>query len=156
MLLSVQAIEPIQIPQVGLETNSEFKKLLEWLIKTDSPSNEKEISRKVWRLMPQSLRCISFDSYIKPQLCLVSRKLDACCISFDSYIKPQRLADVRPLRHGCISFDSYIKPQHCSNTPIVSNVVYLLIPTSNHNMQPARLSSRTVVYLLIPTSNHNF
>ena len=52
LLVSVQAIEPIQIPQVGLETNSEFKKLLEWLIKTDSLSNEKEISRKVWRLMP--------------------------------------------------------------------------------------------------------
>ena len=67
LLVSAQAIEPIQIPQVGLETNSEFKKLLEWLIKTDSLSNEKEISRKVWRLMPQSLRCISFDSYIKPQ-----------------------------------------------------------------------------------------
>ena len=67
LLVSVQAIEPIQIPQVGLETNSEFKKLLKWLIKTDSLSNEKEISRKVWRLMPQSLHCISFDSYIKPQ-----------------------------------------------------------------------------------------
>ena len=40
LLVSVQAIEPIQIPQVGLETNSEFKKLLESLIKTDSPSNE--------------------------------------------------------------------------------------------------------------------
>ena len=67
LLVSVQAIEPIQIPQVGLETNSDFKKLLKWLIKTDSLSNEKEISRKVWRLMPQSLHCISFDSYIKPQ-----------------------------------------------------------------------------------------
>ena len=55
LLVSVQAIEPIQIPQVGLETNSEFKKLLESLIKTDSPSNEKEISRKVFKLYDLSL-----------------------------------------------------------------------------------------------------
>lgn len=55
LLVSVQAIEPIQIPQVGLETNSEFKKLLESLIKTDSPSNEKEISRKVLKLYHLSL-----------------------------------------------------------------------------------------------------
>ena len=62
LLVSVQAIEPIQIPQVGLETNSEFKKLLESLIKTDSPSNEKEISRKVFKLYD-----LSFDeqSYIE-------------------------------------------------------------------------------------------
>ena len=55
LLVSVQAIEPIKIPQVGLETNSEFKKLLESLIKTDSPSNEKEISRKVLKLYDLSL-----------------------------------------------------------------------------------------------------
>ena len=55
LLVSVQAIEPIQIPQVGLETNSEFKKLLESLIKTDSPSNEKEISRNVLKLYDLSL-----------------------------------------------------------------------------------------------------
>ena len=59
LLVSVQAIEPIQIPQVGLETNSEFKKLLESLIKTDSPSNEKEISRKVLKLYD-----LSFDEQI--------------------------------------------------------------------------------------------
>ena len=61
--------------------------------------------------MPQSLRCISFDSYIKPQLSLWSVYLRPCCISFDSYIKPQLM-----------------KP-FCEN-PVV---VYLLIPTSNHN-----------------------
>lgn len=55
LLVSVQAIEPIKIPQIGLETNSEFKKLLESLIKTDSPSNEKEISRKVLKLYDLSL-----------------------------------------------------------------------------------------------------
>ena len=34
---------------------------------------------------------------------------------------------------GCISFDSYIKPQLDKDKIIVSVVVYLLIPTSNHN-----------------------
>ena len=34
---------------------------------------------------------------------------------------------------SCISFDSYIKPQLLSTSPIFIGVVYLLIPTSNHN-----------------------
>ena len=34
-------------------------------------------------------------------------------------------------------------------------VVYLLIPTSNHNEFPRRCEVQLVVYLLIPTSNHN-
>ena len=38
---------------------------------------------------------------------------------------------------------------------MVSFVVYLLIPTSNHNAGAGVLGSLVVVYLLIPTSNHN-
>ena len=34
-------------------------------------------------------------------------------------------------------------------------VVYLLIPTSNHNTHNEASKSILVVYLLIPTSNHN-
>ena len=34
-------------------------------------------------------------------------------------------------------------------------VVYLLIPTSNHNLSVLVLLLVLVVYLLIPTSNHN-
>ena len=34
-------------------------------------------------------------------------------------------------------------------------VVYLLIPTSNHNSSSVDKRSGSVVYLLIPTSNHN-
>ena len=56
----------------------------------------------------------------------------------------------------CISFDSYIKPQPSDATKPQSLVVYLLIPTSNHNTRCKGLKHRTVVYLLIPTSNHNF
>ena len=36
-------------------------------------------------------------------------------------------------REGCISFDSYIKPQPYFDTYVPTRVVYLLIPTSNHN-----------------------
>ena len=55
------------------------------------------------------------------------------CISFDSYIKPQRdsVIDINP--QGCISFDSYIKPQLGYINTGLDTVVYLLIPTSNHN-----------------------
>ena len=36
-------------------------------------------------------------------------------------------------RYRCISFDSYIKPQRFLLLPLRKSVVYLLIPTSNHN-----------------------
>ena len=55
------------------------------------------------------------------------------CISFDSYIKPQRLSTRSCKRVRCISFDSYIKPQHKIMKFFYCLVVYLLIPTSNHN-----------------------
>ena len=57
-------------------------------------------------------RCISFDSYIKPQLALAQIDNLISCISFDSYIKPQLAAYLFILSECCISFDSYIKPQH--------------------------------------------
>ena len=142
--------------------------------------------------------CISFDSYIKPQLCcffvfcllvvylliptsnhnrskpkseikklyifwflhqtttfLVIMKCLAGCISFDSYIKPQPNRLRRRSSNGCISFDSYIKPQHYRVPFVAIPVVYLLIPTSNHNWQQLDFVVGYVVYLLIPTSNHN-
>ena len=56
---------------------------------------------------------------------------------------------------SCISFDSYIKPQLCSMLHFITIVVYLLIPTSNHNTYGFTRINGKVVYLLIPTSNHN-
>ena len=56
---------------------------------------------------------------------------------------------------GCISFDSYIKPQPRCRPWRARSVVYLLIPTSNHNVIPPYFFRCFVVYLLIPTSNHN-
>ena len=77
------------------------------------------------------------------------------CISFDSYIKPQLHYLHDAPRTGCISFDSYIKPQLWSLSSPARYVVYLLIPTSNHNSKGVRRAVSVVVYLLIPTSNHN-
>ena len=79
------------------------------------------------------MRCISFDSYIKPQLSIETMLFCIRCISFDSYIKPQLMCAFMFLCICCISFDSYIKPQPFSLAGCCSSVVYLLIPTSNHN-----------------------
>ena len=80
-----------------------------------------------------AIRCISFDSYIKPQPFSASRFSCSCCISFDSYIKPQRNLNVAIENKSCISFDSYIKPQPHTDKWVDQQVVSLLIPTSNHN-----------------------
>ena len=77
------------------------------------------------------------------------------CISFDSYIKPQLVTGCCKKYKSCISFDSYIKPQHPLLPQPPRRVVYLLIPTSNHNLSYSCLAVVYVVYLLIPTSNHN-
>ena len=142
--------------------------------------------------------CISFDSYIKPQLTVFLHiwslvvylliptsnhnvlmrdiahtplyifwflhqtttqdllyLLRPRCISFDSYIKPQPVRGFLTSYTRCISFDSYIKPQPGLNALLGDVVVYLLIPTSNHNLNNGLPVKSTVVYLLIPTSNHN-
>ena len=56
---------------------------------------------------------------------------------------------------GCISYYSYIKPQLWKQSFILFNVVYRTIPTSNHNYKTIGLSCASVVYRTIPTSNHN-
>ena len=81
--------------------------------------------------------CISFDSYIKPQLTYYLSCQDKRCISFDSYIKPQLIGYYIHITPRCISFDSYIKPQLLYNHIFYALVVYLLIPTSNHNLSYA-------------------
>ena len=56
------------------------------------------------------------------------------CISLYSYIKPQ-LCYVKQIKHiSCISLYSYIKPQHILQRQRNVLVVYLYIPTSNHNI----------------------
>ena len=77
------------------------------------------------------------------------------CLSLDSYIKPQHVASSSRDKPCCLSLDSYIKPQHRLLQSLQKRVVYLLIPTSNHNSVRSMMRSVQVVYLLIPTSNHN-
>ena len=87
-----------------------------------------------WCIIIISVGCISFDSYIKPQHLGIGSKPSKGCISFDSYIKPQLVAYICCTLSGCISFDSYIKPQPSASLWCEAKVVYLLITTSNHNL----------------------
>ena len=58
---------------------------------------------------------------------------DFSCISFASYIKPQRKRVMFVSISSCISFASYIKPQQIKVSIEILKVVYLSLPTSNHN-----------------------
>ena len=97
---------------------------------------------------------IYFDSYIKPQqkmvllleLCVVYLLIPTSnhnsyhwlCDIWLLYIfwflhQTTTMRITIRLVLSCISFDSYIKPQRYSAMVIFLSVVYLLIPTSNHN-----------------------
>ena len=120
--------------------------------------------------------CISFDSYIKPQpsssnmamsivvyLLTPTSNHNAFCLLIvwsKLYIfwllHQTTTLEVFSLSNvGCISFDSYIKPQPSAIAIGICSVVYLLTPTSNHNLCSITLILVLVVYLLTPTSNHN-
>ena len=120
--------------------------------------------------------CISFDSYIKPQL--ICKRYEVVKVVYlltptsNHNLSTLHFSDVTLyifwLLHQttthilhtsesecCISFDSYIKPQHGPWHRWKPYVVYLLTPTSNHNQDFVIPSKIEVVYLLTPTSNHN-
>ena len=99
--------------------------------------------------------CISFDSYIKPQPGHSDGEKKTVVYLLIPTSNHNHAADVRTAAglyifwflHQtttyfiyytfvlcCISFDSYIKPQLHWVVPCLNNVVYLLIPTSNHNV----------------------
>ncbi len=50
LLISVQAVNPLQIPRIEIEANIEFKSLLKELIANNSLATEAEIGRKVFNL----------------------------------------------------------------------------------------------------------
>ena len=77
--------------------------------------------------------CISYYSYIKPQLFDDRRFLSYSCISYYSYIKPQLIDLLVVFLICCISYYSYIKPQLDVMKFYKKYVVYRTIPTSNHN-----------------------
>ena len=62
------------------------------------------------------------------------------------------------IRQSCISFDSYIKPQLDTCRSIAIRVVYLLTPTSNHNLQMMFLNSFQlyIFWLLHQTTTYSF
>ena len=122
------------------------------------------------------MRCISFDSYIKPQLIgeygtssLVvylliptsnhnTRAINSAIYQLYIFwfLHQTTTLTIDYVIYGCcISFDSYIKPQLLGMYEGGKVVVYLLIPTSNHNKMLIESEGTYVVYLLIPTSNHN-
>ena len=78
-----------------------------------------------------------------------------CCISFVSYIKPQLPTVAEFQSDCCISFVSYIKPQRAATRKRGELVVYRSFPTSNHNPFSVGPVTLTVVYRSFPTSNHN-
>ena len=99
--------------------------------------------------------CISYYSYIKPQLFQSLEKYPVGCISYYSYIKPQRCVNKISSTKSCISYYSYIKPQLSFMLLEIVLVVYRTIPTSNHNQWIWSTGIPRVVYRTIPTSNHN-
>ena len=100
------------------------------------------------------LSCISFDSYIKPQLPALPHQswqvvyllIPTSNHNFNNVYTWISLLYIFWFLHQtttlcgetlrtqcCISFDSYIKPQLLPRKALPFSVVYLLIPTSNHN-----------------------
>ena len=98
------------------------------------------------RIQANKRCCISFDSYIKPQLndVLVGKG----CQLYIFWFLHQTTTSMRGTLNAicCISFDSYIKPQLISEFCALRIVVYLLIPTSNHNTPETSVLSE-VLYI---------
>ena len=99
--------------------------------------------------------CICLYSYIKPQPTRSAVCATVCCICLYSYIKPQHEAVPGGRGRRCICLYSYIKPQHYNVLKEPGLVVYVSIPTSNHNTERNWVAPFEVVYVSIPTSNHN-
>ena len=109
-------------------------------------------------LKPSIMGCISFDSYIKPQLwasrgwtpwvvylLIPTSNHNNASLRHSSILlyifwflhQTTTMRSLLPNSSGCISFDSYIKPQLLYLPLYFIKVVYLLIPTSNHNILSA-------------------
>ena len=124
-------------------------------------------------------RCISFDSYIKPQLRtwlnltmrVVYPLIPTSNHNYSSTAVQVRWLYILWFLHqtttssrcvrclcGCISFDSYIKPQLILHPWQHGGVVYPLIPTSNHNRQASRKTcgSLYILWFLHQTTTYNY
>ena len=92
--------------------------------------------------------CLSSCSYIKPQPLIRSFWPFLRCLSSCSYIKPQPQIGPPQAASGCLSSCSYIKPQQRSACLIYENVVYHLVPTSNHNLGSCAAYFQTLFIIL--------
>ena len=102
-----------------------------------------------------AISCISLYSYIKPQLTSAGEiNNGGLYIFIFLHQTTTSYHAVRP-KLCCISLYSYIKPQLFCCIVQFFLVVYLYIPTSNHNTIFKECEAAEVVYLYIPTSNHN-
>ena len=123
-----------------------------------------------------TISCLSSCSYIKPQLLTVNRHSPHRCLSSCSYIKPQLVdADLYlwwllfiilflhqtttlsfRVQHFlcCLSSCSYIKPQPRTMMEETREVVYHLVPTSNHNhrLRPHRRPQLFIILFLHQTT----
>ena len=72
------------------------------------------------------------------------------CLSSCSYIKPQQIVYGLINNHGCLSSCSYIKPQLKNGYKELFQVVYHLVPTSNHNWRDhLRIAFRLFIILFL-------
>ena len=101
-----------------------------------------------------NISCISYYSYIKPQLCERRFFIAVGCISYCSYIKPQLNTCALAVPWRCISYYSYIKPQLAIIPYRCLSVVYRTIPTSNHNLtvKPSGFEALYIVLFLHQTT----
>ena len=81
--------------------------------------------------------------------------VDYSCISFESYIKPQLTLSFIISNTVVYLLNPTSNHNNRPSGKTESWVVYLLNPTSNHNTALAIPERVEVVYLLNPTSNHN-
>ena len=94
------------------------------------------------------LGCLSSCSYIKPQPICSEWRSRFCCLSSCSYIKPQHRNTKGQFTVGCLSSCSYIKPQQYEQRQADPNVVYHLVPTSNHNYS-CRFVGRRGLFIIL-------
>ena len=120
-----------------------------------------------WNVSLAIASCISFVSYIKPQLFATEfNNIPVVYLSFPTSNHNLRCKDnklfvlyifrflhqtttnlsVLYCMFCCISFVSYIKPQQLAYPCCKDGVVYLSFPTSNHNTQPLA-SAPMVLYI---------
>ena len=102
-----------------------------------------------------SISCILFLFYIKPQRPCVKGCDNSCCILFLFYIKPQPPENSSASSRSCILFLFYIKPQLVGAKIFHLCVVSYSFSTSNHNLNGAQLVMHPVVSYSFSTSNHN-